>query len=45
MCGSEEEEEKPGFCFSGDFLFSPFLRGLLGIIFWGFLRQIQEKKG
>ena len=23
-------------CFSGDFLFSPFLRGLLGIIFYFF---------
>ena len=29
------QERKPGFA-SGDFLFSPFLRGLFEIIFWGF---------
>ena len=34
--------DSPGFA-SGDFLFSPFLRGLLGIIFYFlvFLKQIQ----
>ena len=32
----------PGFA-EGDFIFSPFLRGLLGVIFYllGFLKQIQ----